>query len=535
MPKIAVEKDGVRGLVDADKLNDALAKNWAVVPEGEGEEPPPAEPARPRPSPTASDNAKAFATGASRWGSLGFDDTLSGLLTAGLEAASPTSLSDEGDDVLTRLQKGYAAGKQDRRNLVTEMSERAPTAYNAGAVTGAALPVVLVRKVPEGLPRLLAGRAASTVGAVGISDADPMSQEGLEAAAKGWVFDAALGKMVPAAGAALSRVAEPVKRAAAAVAEKSRGKVADALDVLVKAGGSPVAALKQKGVEAAKAASARVRGTPAPGEPVPPGATPPVETAPPADDSFAAAMADDALARRLGGLVDEPMPTSAPLNPRTPAEQIPKALNPRTPADQIPKAAADPIEELVTARMPAASEPASTVIPVVTKNSSAGNIAQAVEATAIKLGTTDLATIANALKLPTNLVSDPLKNAVSRFAFREAVKGATKAPVVPAAAPRGEALGELASEGQQMPVEALAAIRQAKIETPRSLLPGDRPMAQVAAANQGAEMAAAYQALTPAQRPQFINWLRSQGHDDEKIRLMLGITKKNWRQTSMNR
>jgi len=525
-------KDGKNASVPADKVEEMLRRNWSPVPEGESEseheEPTSEEPARPRLSPTASDNAKAFATGASRWGSLGFDDTLSGLLTAGLEAASPTSLSDEGDDVLTRLQKGYAAGKQDRRNLVTEMSERAPTAYNAGAVTGAALPVVLVRKVPEGLPRLLAGRAASTVGAVGISDADPMSQEGLEAAAKGWVFDAALGKMVPVAGAALSRVAEPVKRAAAAAVEKSRGKVADALDALVKAGGSPVAALKQKGVEAAKSASARVRGAPAPGEPVPPGAAPPVETAPPVDDSFAAAMADDALARRLGGFADEPMPTMPPRNPRTPADQIPK-----------PPAPADALDELATARMAPASqalpEQMTSVVPVVTKNSSAGNIAKAVEAKAIELGTTDLATIANALKLPTNLVSDPLKNAVSRFAFREAVKGATKAPVVPATAPRGDALAEMASEGQQMPMEALAAIRQAKIETPRSLLPGDRPMAQVAGANQGAEMRAAFAALKPEQRPQWIETLRQQGFSDEKIRTMIGMTKAEWRRTSFNR
>lgn len=519
MQKIAVEKDGVRALVDADKLDAALAKSWVVVPEGEGEEPAPAEKPARRPSPTMTDNAKAFATGASRWGTLGFDDTIGGLIAGGLEAISPTSLSDEGDDVLTRLQKGYAAGKTDRRTLVDEMSERAPAAYNAGAVTGAAVPMALLRKVPEGLPRMLAGRAASTAGAVGISDADPLSAEGAEAAAKGWVFDAALGKMVPIAGAALSRVAEPVKRAVTTAAEKGRGRVADALDALVSAGGSPAEVVKKKAADLAKEASKRVRGA-APAEPVPPAEAPP---AAPVDDSFAQAMADDALARRLGGLVDEPMPTMPPRNPRTPADQIPKA--------------ADPIDDLVTARMP---EPAAAPVaaPAVTKNSSAGQIAQAVEAKALELGTTDLATIANALKLPTTLVSDPLRNAVQRFAFREAVK-ASAGKAAPAADDAAAVLKEIAAEGRPtpgvLPDEAMAAINQARREVPRSLLPGDRPMAQVAGANQGAEMRAAYQALTPEQRVQWIQYLRGQGIPDEKIRTMLGVTQRDWRAQSFNR
>lgn len=510
-------KDGKQATVPPEKVPAAQARGWMLVPEGgemeSGDENDPNEnevgepPDDERPSPTMSDNAKAFATGASRWGSLGLDDTMSGLIAGGLEAISPTSLSDEGDDVLTRLQKGYSQGKADRRALVDEMSDRAPTAYNAGAVAGAALPVVLVRKVPEGLPRMLAGRAASTVGAVGISDADPLSMEGAEAAAKGWVFDAALGKMVPIAGAALSRVAEPIKRAAAAAAEKGRGRVADALDALVKAGGSPAEAAKKKAADLAKEASKRVRGAPPPpAEPVPPASAPPAEAAPPVDEG----------AFRPG------LPTA--------------------------KAPADPLEELVTARMPteapattptpAASEPMSTIVPVVTKNSSAGNIAQAVEATAVQLGTTDLATIANALKLPTSLVTDPLKNAVGRFAFREAVK-ANAGKAAGAADDVGVALQELAAEGKQaaggMTDEAMSAINQARREVPRSLLPGDRPMSQVAGANQGAEMRAAYQALTPEQRVQWIQYLRGQGLTDEKIRTLVGVTQRDWRAQSFNR
>jgi hypothetical protein len=248
----------------------------------------------------------------------------------------------------------------------------------------------------------------------------------------------------------------------------------------------------------------------------------------PLDPAVARALAEDSKkANPLASLLDEPMPTMPPRNPRTPLDQIPKAAPP-----------ADPIDELVTARMPAASEPASTVIPVVTKNSSAGNIAQAVEATAIKLGTTDLATIANALKLPTTLASDPLKNAVGRFAFREAVKGAAGKVTGAADDVEGAALRELAAESKAaggMTDEAMSAINQAKREVPRSLLPGDRPMSQVAGANQGAEMRAAYAALTPEQRVQWIQYLRGQGFADEKIRTMLGVTMRDWRAQSFNR
>jgi hypothetical protein len=81
----------------------------------------------------------------------------------------------------------------------------------------------------------------------------------------------------------------------------------------------------------------------------------------------------------------------------------------------------------------------------------------------------------------------------------------------------------------------MSAINQAKREVPRSLLPGDRPMAQVAGANQGAEMRAAYAALTPEQRVQWIQYLRGQGFADEKIRTMLGVTMRDWRAQSFNR
>ncbi len=520
-------KDGKIASVPADKVSEMLRRGWAPVPEGESESeheedmpPPPKEDA------PVSDAVKGFAAGASRFGTAGFDDAIGGGMTALMEAVSPSSTSDEGDDFLTRLQKGYAQGKADRRATVDKAYEASPNAYRAGAVAGGIGAAALA-------PELAAGGELAVLSGLGLSDADLTSPEAIKSAALSLagseLLGAAANKAKPVLGAAFSRLSDSAKEAAKRIASlppDARTKAIDALTTLIKKG--PINVAKDKATSALQSLKPK-----APVEAPTPPAPPPV------DNSFAEAMAADALSKRLGGLIDEPMPTMAPLNPRTPAEQIPKALSPRTPADQIPKPPADALDELATARMTPASqalpEQMTSIVPVVTKNSSAGNIAKAVEAKAIELGTTDLATIANALKLPTNLVSDPLKNAVSRFAFREAVKGATKAPVVPATAPRGDALAEMASEGQQMPMEALAAIRQAKIETPRSLLPGDRPMAQVAGANQGAEMRAAFAALKPEQRPQWIETLRQQGFSDEKIRTMIGMTKAEWRRTSFNR
>lgn len=536
-------KDGKTATVPPEKVAAAQARGWTVLPdsgETEGADMSVGEPAA-KPTNPVADAAKAFATGASRWATLGLDDEASGVMTGLLEAVSPTSLSDEGDDVLTRLEKGYRQGKTDRRALVDDMSKRSPTAYNTGAGAGAGLAAALT-PATAGARVLAAGVAGP-----GFADIDLGKREAPAAAARsvgaGLVGGAVVDKAAAVAAPAISKAVTAATEKLQALQPAAREAAIDALDAIVKAGGPKAAALK-KIDDVVKGAASKAADKMRPATPAPPAA--PAPPAPPVDNSFAEAMAQDAMARRLGGLVDEPMPAMPPRNPRTPADQIPAARNPRTPADQIPKAPpADPLDELVAARVPAAtapaaaaSESASTVIPVVTKNSSAGNIAQAVEATAVQLGTTDLATIANALKLPTTLVSDPLKNAVKRFAFREAVK-ASAGKAAPATDDVGVALQELAAEGKQaaggMTDEAMSAINQARREVPRSLLPGDRPMAQVAGANQGAEMRAAYQALTPEQRVQWIQYLRGQGYPDEKIRTMLGVTQRDWRAQSFNR
>jgi hypothetical protein len=115
----------------------------------------------------------------------------------------------------------------------------------------------------------------------------------------------------------------------------AREAAIDALDAIVKAGG-PKAAMLKKVDDVVKGAAStglgKLRTPPAPTAP----AAPP---APPVYNSFAEAMAQQALARRLGGLVDEPMPTMPPRNPRTPADQIPRVAPPMPAPAPAPGAA----------------------------------------------------------------------------------------------------------------------------------------------------------------------------------------------------
>lgn len=495
--------------------------------DGEGEDPPESD-------------GTLFDTiqGGTRGVTLGLNDVVAGL------GAAAGDLYQSTVDNRPRNPNAYAEGVAEERARDAASRERSPNAYGRAQLAGlvataplvAAKPVQVAARAASGAPVATTaivdaaapalaryGRAAGSgaLSALGFSDVDKLEDVPAEAA-KGATLGMtgeALSSLVRSGAASgdLGAALEAAKSRIPTLPASVRAATADALEAVAKAGG-PVALVKKKFDEVLAAAAAKgvekVRGA-QPAVPAKPAQT-------------FAPTATDPLDEMMASGTSTKAPPAAPVAPLAP-----------TPAPAPAPAPADALDELATARMAPASqalpEQMTSVVPVVTKNSSAGNIAKAVEAKAIELGTTDLATIANALKLPTTLVSDPLKNAVSRFAFREAVKGAGKAPVAPVAAPRGDALAEMASEGQQMPMEALAAIRQAKIETPRSLLPGDRPMAQVAAANQGAQMKAAFAALKPEQRPQWIEMLRQQGYDDEKIRTMIGMTKAEWRRTSFNR
>jgi hypothetical protein len=538
MADVTIEKAGKRGKVPEDKLAAALAKGWVVavdapaaapkkadhpagpaahgaeeVNEPAGPEEPEAQPSSP--TKAIADAGRGFATGFSRWGSVGLDDTLSGLLTGGLEAASPTSASDEGDDVLTRMQKGYTVGRDTRRKKVERDYEASPKAYTAGGVTGVLSTLPLA---PEGVA---ARRALAGAGSVALSDVDPLSLEGAGAAALGVVggevANKVLTKAAPVVGPViarqLARVASP-KAAGQALARKG----ADALEALMgKVDASPVARDLVGGLTGgtSNAVTGGARGT-------------------------------AKLLRALGGKEPvAPVPaaaeaTTAPVAELSKAElaKLLEELN-GVPAARAPAAAAPPAAPAVPAPVAA---PVAPVAPPASAPPAAGGISTPaltgldaeIQRVAVDLGTTDLATISQALKLPTTRVEGALRGLLRQFKFRDAV---AKSPANPAARQTAAALDELAAEGAApaarqagdlMPPEAMEAIRRAKTDTPNALGFMDRPGNQVAAANQGAQMKAAFAALTPPQRAQFIQQLRASGMAEDVIRRRLGISQKAW-------
>jgi hypothetical protein len=310
--------------------------------------------AAPPPSNDVTDAGKAFATGASRWATLGMDDEASGVMTGLLEAFSPTSLSDEGDDVLTRLQKGYRQGKVDRRALVEDMSTRSPNAYNTGAGAGAGLAAALT-PATAGARILAAGIAGPGIADVELDDPAAPSEAARSVAlgqAGGAVIDKVTGAVIPVVAPAAARVVDAVKGAASRTGNAGRAgatKGADAIKVLidkvdeapvaravtgvVTGGSSEGALLTARGAEKALrrvgAGGAKPAAAPDPAPTFARTATDPL------DEMMAAGVPPAApapvvppKANPLATLVDEPMPTMPPRNPRTPAAQIPRVAPP---------------------------------------------------------------------------------------------------------------------------------------------------------------------------------------------------------------
>jgi len=539
MADVMIEKAGKRGSIPEANLAAAIAKGWSVVkaappmadhpggPAAHGakevnepagpEEPESKAPTAPSsPTKTLADAGRGFTTGFSRWGSVGLDDTLSGLLTGGLEVASPTTASDEGDDALTRMQKGYTVGRDTRRRKVDRDYEASPKAYDAGAVTGVISTLPLA---PEGVA---ARRALAGAGGIALSDVDPLSVEGAARGALGVVggevANKVLSKAAPVVGPVIAKQLARiggVKDVGQAAARKS----ADALKwLLSKADESPAARDLVGGLSGgttnlltggARTAEKVLR---AAGGKAP---TAPVVAAEEATVAPVAQLTKTELAKLLEELKTVPPPRVTPSAPAAPVA-APAAAPMAAPAAPIPAAGVQAGETLE----------------------------QAIQRVAVEMGTKDLATISQALKLPTTRVQGSLMEMLRQFKFRDAVEKAAAAKAGGnAAAARVGALDELGAEGAAvargaddlLPPEAMAAIRRAKTDTPKALGHLDRPGNQVAAANQGAQMKAAYNALTPSQRVQYIRQLKADGLADDLIRRRLGLTKAEWTSQSFTR
>lgn len=465
-------------------------------------------PAAPKPRPSSSapvaDAAKAFATGASRWSTLGLDDEVSGLMTGALEAFSPTSLSDDGDDVLTRLGKGYRQGRADRRALVDDMSARSPTAYNTGAGAGAGLAAALT-PATAGARTLAAGIAGP-----GLADVDLSRPEAPAEAARsvalglvgGKVADEVLGRVVPVVAPAVGRVVDAVKGAATKTGDAGRAgalKGADALQSLINTaeaapvsraaaglatGGSSEGALL--GARGAEKVLRRVGtgGAPAPAESIPMDRTTFNlmqsfgDEFDPLDPAVARALAEESKqANRLAGLVDEPMPAPTPRNPRTPADQIPR-----------PMPAPAPVAPPAPAPAPGAAVPLSDA-----------ELQAMIRGVNSSPQMRQLERVQQQMSRAPGVATDPLDD-MSKRLIRQGNASTTNTNPV--------AIDDV----------------------------GGRPQKVVAAVGQQEKWRGIYDRLSPDQRASFIEQLRREsGLTDDQIRQRLKLTMAEWRRKSFTR
>lgn len=148
-------------------------------------------------------------------------------------------------------------------------------------------------------------------------------------------------------------------------------------------------------------------------------------------------------------------------------------------------------------------------------------VRKAVEAVAMREGTTDLATLQNKIGVSSTQIQGPLQNLMQSAKFRAAVEAAK--PVAGAADEAAAAVGAKARDARaaaQSPVDNVSG-RQAK---------------QVAAVGQQEKWRATYDSLPAENRQAFLDQLRAEsGLPDDVIRKRLGLTLAEWRRTSFTR
>jgi len=559
---VTMELNGKRKRVPAALVDQFKAQGAVVVDAAPPMAPAAVAPVVPSPSGssptrTINDAARGFATGFSRWGSVGLDDTMAGLMTGALEVASPTTASEEGADALTRLQQGYTVGRDARRRKVERDYDASPIAYDAGAVTG------IISTLPLAPKNVQAQRALAATGSIALADVDPLSLAGAGQGALGIVggevTKKALAKAAPIVGPVIARQLAKVgnvKDAGQAAARKG----ADALRwLLTKADASPVArdvvaaipgsptGILTAGARAGEKALRAAGGTPA---------APAVAAVEEATTAPVAQLTKAELAKILEEFkaVAPPRALAAapPAAPVATVAPAPVAVAPVAPVAPMAPPAPRPAPAVPAPSAPTPRAPSTeTMLPGGISVPAMSPLEQEIQRIAIEKGTTDLATISQALRLPTTRVEDALRGLLRQFRFRDAV---AKSPA--AAKQTAAALDELATEGAAaatkappaavppppmrqpgdlMPPEAMEAIRRAKTDTPNALGFLDRPGNQVAAANQGAQMRAAFAALTPEQRGQWIAQLKAQGMAPEVIKRRLGIKDSAWASQSFGR
>lgn len=555
MADVLMEYKGKQKRIPADKVDIVIRAGGRVVSEPAAPAPAPAE--EPSMWERAREGVKGLASGAVdlakrasqtqqdagaaalRGMSLGLDDEIAALAaragaTVQRQRDSDAMVGAGGGEGLLESWRATAPlgdeARQERRAEVAAAKMRSPTAAPL-AEAGGALVTGLAAPGAQGgrLAQVASAGLTGAIGGAGMGDAATAEDIAADAALGG-ALGAGLGALVPAAGSLVGRVLRARGAAPAvapAVAPAGPGFRASAADMLEEvAAEGPVAVLRKKGLQ-------RLAGAIRPKAPAPV----PEATASPIPDLEDEAMA---LAERL-----RPTPPPAPVVEdvvEAPIELVtrkpPPASAPMAPAvapDDVmtmPGATRKPMIEVAPpppAPPPPATGPAGEVLTdlrrdVLGRLPTQEEIRRAIEAVAIREGTTDIATLSSKIGLPTTKLRDVLVPMMRDFQFRQAVAAAK-----PTVAPASSALDEAAEAGR--------TIREAQqgARSPIDNVSG-RPVRQVAAVQQQERWRAAYDALPTEQRAAFIEQLRREsGLPDDIIRQRLKMTKAEWRRTSFTR
>ena len=520
----------------------------------------------------ATEGAEDALTTFGKYASLGLDDNLAGAAAAagslfGMARDEATGFGVN-EDPRAALATAYREGRDERRAATDAAAERSPVYSAQGALAGTGLqvlaaPASLAAQIPMGV-----------VGGVGMSDAATAEDAAIPAAVGGALpivgraLPGAIGlaKKVSGSGGSLLRRVQPAARAGAealAGGLEALATKADAASPVVRGGlALATGGSSEAGLAGAKGAASLLRKMTA--KPVAGG------KAPELDEAQLAEMlqrlkggADEAvtspvpelgkeelavmLSKLKGGAADDVvLPLTRKVQPVETADIIDEAPVARA-ADDVPAPLLRPAPEPAPAPEPV---PESLLRPVATPEviTTPGPVAKSpspgasqpggiympplqgmdakIMETATRLGTSDLATIANDMKVPSTRIEANLTALLRQFRNREAIRLASPT-----------ASQKLAEAAPDMPADMGSVIRKAK-ETARSPIDNvsGRNIKQVAAVKQQETWRATYDGLNPAQRSQFLQQIKQEsGLPDDVIRQRLKLTKAEWRRLSFDR
>lgn len=537
-----MEYKGKRKLVPADKV-EQMTRAGAKPVEAPAEEPgffSKVGGAINRAGKAATEGAEDALTTLSKYGSLGLDDELAALAArAGTvvqrqRESDDKALSGGGESLMESWRASAPAGeeaKAEQRAKTDAAAERSPVYSAQGALAGTGLQALAA-------PASAAGQIATgAVGGIGMGDADT-SEERLGAG----LIGAGIGA-IPVVGKAAGSVIRAVApKAAGAGGSLIRPSTSDALregaaDLAEKFAKEGVTGVRKD--VAGKAAGLLRKKQPGPAS----------------MQEQMAAMPDDVIDDipvQASDIVEEaPLvrpkadlpPDIAPPEPGDARMSLPPTLEPQPKPLLRPRPNlrmdfeapaspdAPPAESLLRPK-PLEPEVITTPGPVAKP---AGGIAMPplqgldadIQRVATELGTTDLATIAQALKLPTTRVQGNLENLMRQFRFRDAVAKASPTPSQ-----------KLAEAAPDMPADMGSVIRKAK-ETARSPIDNvsGRNIKQVAAVKQQETWRATYDNLkTPEARLAFMRQIKQEtGLPDDVIRRRLKLSKVEWKARAFDR